>query len=79
MYSVLNRLSEYSYFYISKQNKKKKNLLQTLFLPVFKFVESLQCILKNKAQLEIKKLFFMSDEFISRKQFFQIIDMGYDI
>ena len=79
MYSVLNKLSEYSYFYISKKKKKKKNLLQTLFLPVFKYVESLQCVLKNKAQLEIKKLFFMSDEFISRKQFFKISDMGYDI
>ena len=34
---------------------------------------------KNKTQLEINNLFFIPDQFISRKQFFQIIDMGYDI
>ena len=39
MYSVLNTLSEYPYFYISKK------LLNTLLLLVFKVVETLQCIL----------------------------------
>ena len=41
MYSVLNTLQEYKYFYISK------TLLHTFFLLVFKIVKSLQCILKN--------------------------------
>ena len=41
MYSVLNTLSEYTYFYISK------NITLYLFLLVFKIVESLQCILKR--------------------------------
>ena len=40
LYSVLNTLSEYTYFYISKI------LLHTLLLLVSKIVESLQCILK---------------------------------
>ena len=39
MHSVLNTLSEYTYFYISK------TLLHTLLLLVSKIVESLQCIL----------------------------------
>ena len=42
MYSVLNTLSEYTYFYISK------NITSYTFLLVLKIVESLQCILKNK-------------------------------
>ena len=40
MYSVLNTLSEYTNFYISK------NITSYTFLLVFKIVESLQCILK---------------------------------
>ena len=40
MYGVLNTLSEYTYFCISK------TLLHALLLLVFKIVESLQCILK---------------------------------
>ena len=42
MYSVLNTLSEYTYFYISK------NITSYTFVLVFKIVESLQCILKGK-------------------------------
>ena len=42
MYSVLNTLSEYTYFYISK------NITSYTFLLVFKIAESLQCILKLK-------------------------------
>ena len=41
MYSVLNTLSEYAYFYISKN-------ISYNFLLVFKIVESLQCILKHR-------------------------------
>ena len=41
MYSVLNILSEYSYFYISK------NITSYTFLFVFKIVESPQYILKK--------------------------------
>ena len=40
MHSVLKTLSEYTYFYISKNNTSDT------FLLVFKIVESLQCILK---------------------------------
>ena len=40
MYSVLNTLSEYTYFYISK------NITSYTFLLVFKIIECLQCILK---------------------------------
>ena len=39
MYSVANALSEYKYFYFSK------NIPSYTFLLVFKMVESLQCIL----------------------------------
>ena len=39
MYDVLNTLSEYTYFYVSK------NITSNTFLLVFKIVESLQCIL----------------------------------
>ena len=42
MYSVLNTLSEYTYFYISTK------FTSYTFLLVLKIVESLQCILKNK-------------------------------
>ena len=42
MYSVLNKLSKYIYFYISK------NIASYTFLLVFKIVESLKCILKRK-------------------------------
>ena len=41
MYSVLNTLSEYTYFYISK------DITLYTFLLVFKIMESLQCILKE--------------------------------
>ena len=41
MYSILNTLSEYTYFSISK------NITSYSFLLVFKIVESLQCILKH--------------------------------
>ena len=39
MYSVLHTLSEYTYFFISK------NIISYTFLLVFKIVESIQCIL----------------------------------
>ena len=40
-YSVLNTLSEYTYFYVSK------NITSYNFLLVFKIVESLQYIIKQ--------------------------------
>ena len=49
MYSVLNVLSEYTYFYISK------SITPYTFLLVFKIVERLQCILKLKG-------FFLSED-----------------
>ena len=42
MYSVLNTLSEHTYFYISK------NVTSYTFLHVFKIVESLQYILNEQ-------------------------------
>ena len=42
MYNVLNTLSEYRYFYISK------NITSYTFLLVLKIVALLHCILKNK-------------------------------
>ena len=45
MYSVLNTLSEYTYFYISK------DITLYTFLLVFKIIESLQCILKERNRL----------------------------
>ena len=42
MYSVLNTLSEYTYFYIPK------DITSYTFLLVFKIVESPQCIFKDK-------------------------------
>ena len=44
MYSVLNTLSEYTYFCISKK------ITSYTFLLVFKIVESFQCILKLQEQ-----------------------------
>ena len=41
MHTVLNALSEYTYFYILK------NITLYIFLLVFKIVESLQCIYKK--------------------------------
>ena len=40
MFSVLNTLSEYTYFYMLKKTSQT-------FLLVFKIVESLQCILEG--------------------------------
>ena len=34
---------------------------------------------KNKTQLEINNLIFVSEEFISKEQFFQIINMSYEV
>ena len=42
MYIVLNTLSEYTYFYTSK------NITSYNFLLAFKIVESLKCILKQR-------------------------------
>ena len=42
MYSVLNKLLEYIYFYITK------NITSYAILLVFKIVESLKCILKSE-------------------------------
>ena len=47
MYSVLNTLSEYTYFYMSK------NITSYIFLLVFKIVESLQCILNSRKLISI--------------------------
>ena len=47
MHVVLNKLSEYKYFYISK------NITLYTFLLVFKMVESLQCILKSSFILNV--------------------------
>ena len=41
MYRVLNTLSEYTHFYISK------NITSSAFVVIFKIVESLQCIFNN--------------------------------
>ena len=58
MYSVSNTLSEYIYF------QYQKTLLHTLLLPIFKIVESLQCILKQKRGplQDIKFLSCIKDE-----------------
>ena len=48
MYSVLNALSEYRYFYISK------NITSYTFLFVFKIVESIQCIIKEHFRMNSK-------------------------
>ena len=49
MYSALNKISEYTYFYISK---KKKNTSYT-FVLVLKIDQSLQCILKKKCNIPV--------------------------
>ena len=48
MYGVLNKLSEYRYFYISK------NITSYTFYLDFKIVESLPCILNIKHQNRMK-------------------------
>ena len=48
MYSALNTLSEYTYFYISQ-----RILLRTLLWLVPKFVDSLQCILNENTHFMI--------------------------
>ena len=50
----MNTFSEYTHFYISKNITS-----YTVFLPVFKSVESLQCILKKH---EPKKIIFYSPQ-----------------
>ena len=55
MYSVLNTLSEYIYFYISS------NIASYNFLFVFKIVESLQCILKIYGEYGILQESFQLD------------------
>ena len=52
MYVVLNTLSKYTYFYMSK------SVTLYTFLPIFKIVESLQCFLKSSffGHLNIEKL-----------------------
>ena len=52
MYNVLNKLSEYIYTF----TWYKKTWLHALLLLVFKFVESLQYILKVLADLQIMLL-----------------------
>ena len=49
MYSALNTLSEYTYFYISK------NIISVTFLLVFKIVESLQFIHKANNSVYIAR------------------------
>ena len=55
MYSVLNTLSEYTYFYISKNNTSYT------FLLVSKIVESFQCILKYLNYHQLFVLTFGND------------------
>ena len=45
MYNVMNTLSEYTYFYISK------NITSCTFLLVFKIVENLQCIVNIRSEI----------------------------
>ena len=70
MYSVLSTLSEYTYFYISK------NITSYTFLLVLKIDESLHCILKNKYNFTSyqKTLFHIEYQAISIDQtiYFQI-------
>ena len=51
MFSALNTLSEYVYFYISK------NIISYIFYIAFKIVESLQCILKLKVRTAFVSIF----------------------
>ena len=46
MYSVLNIISEYTYFYISK------SITLNTFVLVFKIVEGLRCIFKRVSRVE---------------------------
>ena len=48
MHSVLNTLSECTYFYMSK------NITSYTFLVVFEIVESIQCIPKSNPKFSIK-------------------------
>ena len=57
MYSVLNTLSEYTSFCISK------NITSDTFLLVFKIVESLHCILKSLT----KNVYFAKTSDIQKK------------
>ena len=54
MYSVLNTLSEYTYFY------KSKNVTSYTFLLVFKIVESLRCILNWKQSSKFFSFYFLT-------------------
>ena len=72
MYSILNSLSKYIYFYISK------NIASYIFLLVFKIVESLQCILKEHFifQLYFIKLSAATARFLLWNQCFSKL-LGY--
>ena len=61
MYSVLDKLSEYVYFYTTK------NIISYSFLLVFKIVESLRCILKDIQRFLMVYSFFDSSASISLK------------
>ena len=72
-----------------KNNKKKyqgavkskssgKNKMATKLLGIT-LTKHLKTYLKIKHKLEINNLFFVSEEFISKKQLFQIIDMGHGV
>ena len=70
MYSVLNTLSEYTYFCISK------NITSYTFLLVFKIVESLQCIFKNVVDLEKKYRQEMKEKLkLSLKKMIQSVNL----
>ena len=58
MRSVLNTISEYTYFYISK------NITSYTFLLVFKIVESLKCILKCILKCLLKNLHLSGNKFV---------------
>ena len=65
MYSVLNKLSEYTYFYMSK------NITSYAFLLVFKTVESRQCIYKTGKFLS--NITFSSDSILKAIQNLDIL------
>ena len=70
MYSVLNTLSEYTYFCISK------NITSYTFLLVFKIVESLQCIFKKVVDLEKKYRQEMKEKLkLSLKKMIQSVNL----
>ena len=59
VYSVLNTLSEYTYFYILK------SITSYTFLLVYKIVESLQCILKWKSNSVYKQsLIYLGEQLV---------------